>query len=123
MIDLTPEMIEKAKEAKSAEELRALAKKNGVEMTEEEAKAYYLQLNPPSGELDDDELDNVAGGCGGGSSSESKSAVPSSVEAYCNGCYATVTVAPRKDTEGAIDGYFAVCPKCGYVIMHLEDRF
>lgn len=125
MINLTPEMIEKAKEAKSAEELLALAKKNDVEMTEEEAKAYYLQLNPPSGELDDDDLDNVAGGgCGGKKESKpSKPQVPSSVVAYCYGCYATVEVAPRKDTEGDIDGYFAPCPKCGHVIMHLEDRF
>ncbi len=56
------ELILKAKEAKSAEELLALAKENGMEMTEEEANAYFAQLNPVSGELSDDELDNVAGG-------------------------------------------------------------
>ncbi len=34
-------------------------------MNEEEAKTYFAQLNPKSGELDDDDLDNVAGGgCG-----------------------------------------------------------
>jgi len=62
MKNLTPEMIEKAKTAKSAEELLALAKDNGVEMTEDEAKTYFAQLNPKSGELDDDDLDNVSGG-------------------------------------------------------------
>ena len=62
MTGFTPEMIEKAKAAKSAEELLALAKDNGVEMTVEEATAYFSQLNPKSGELDDDELDSVAGG-------------------------------------------------------------
>ena len=62
MTNLTPEMIEKAKAAKTAEELFALAKENNVEMTEEEAKTYFAQLNPASGELSDDELDNVAGG-------------------------------------------------------------
>ena len=41
MKSLTPEMIEKAKEAKSAEELLALAKKNDIEITEEEAKAHF----------------------------------------------------------------------------------
>ena len=58
----TPELIEKAKSAKSTEELMALAKENGIEMTEESANAYFNQLNPQMGELSDDELDNVAGG-------------------------------------------------------------
>ena len=60
------ELLEKAKQAKSAEEILALAKENGMEMTGEQAAAYYAQMNPASGELSDDELDNVAGGgCGG----------------------------------------------------------
>ena len=65
MKNLTPEMIEKAKEAKTAEELLALAKENGVEMTADEAATYFVQLNPKSGELDDDDLDAVAGGKAG----------------------------------------------------------
>ena len=56
------ELIAKAKQAKTPEELMALAKENGVELTEESAKAYFNQLNPKTGELADDELDNVAGG-------------------------------------------------------------
>lgn len=62
MTNFTPEMIEKAKTAKSADELVVLAKENGMEMSEAQAKAYYEQLHPASGELSDDELDNVAGG-------------------------------------------------------------
>ena len=62
MINLTNEMIEKAKVAKSAEELLEIAKANGVEMTPDEAATYFAQLNPNSGELNDDELDNVSGG-------------------------------------------------------------
>ena len=62
MKNLKPEMIEKAKAAKSAEELLALAKENGVEMTEEEAKAYFAELNSESCEIDDDDLENVSGG-------------------------------------------------------------
>ncbi len=61
MTNFTPEMIEKAKAAKTAEEILALAKENNMEMTEEEAKAYFEQFHK-SGELSDDELDNVAGG-------------------------------------------------------------
>ena len=66
MTNLTPEMIEKAKAAKSAEELLEIAKANNVEMTADEAATYFAQLNPKSGELDEDDLDAVAGagGCG-----------------------------------------------------------
>ena len=62
---LTPELIEKAKEAKTPEELLTLAKENGVEITAEEANAYFAQLHK-SGEISDDELDSVSGGgkCG-----------------------------------------------------------
>ena len=62
MENFNSELIEKAKQAKSVEELLALAKENGMEMTEEEAKAYYAQLHPVSGEIADDELENVSGG-------------------------------------------------------------
>ena len=65
MKNLTPEMIEKAKVKKNAEELLELAKANNVEMTADEAATYFAQLNPKSGELSDDDLDNVAGGLGG----------------------------------------------------------
>ena len=58
------EMIDKAKAAKSVEEILEFAKANRVEMTEKEAKSYFAQLNPKCGELDDDDLDNVSGGCG-----------------------------------------------------------
>ena len=58
----TPELIEKAKEAKTPDELMALAKENDMEMTEESAEAYYNLLHPQNGEISDDELDNVAGG-------------------------------------------------------------
>ena len=58
------EIIAKAREAKSAEELLAMAKENDIELTGEQAKEYYDRLHA-SGELSDDELDNVAGGgCG-----------------------------------------------------------
>ncbi len=55
------ELILKAKEAKSEQELLALAKENNVEMNEESAKAYFDRLHK-SGELSDEELDNVSGG-------------------------------------------------------------
>ena len=62
MKNITPEIIEKAKAAKSVEELLEIAKANNIEMIEDEAKTYFAQLNPKSGEIDDDDLDAVAGG-------------------------------------------------------------
>jgi len=62
MTHFNEEAIAKAKQAKSVEELLTLAKESGVEMTAEQAQEYYTQLHPKSGELADDELDNVAGG-------------------------------------------------------------
>ena len=61
----THELLEKAKQAKTPKELAALAKENGTEMTEESAKAYFVQLHK-TGELGDDELGSVSGGgnCG-----------------------------------------------------------
>lgn len=58
---ITDELIALAKGAKSPEELSELATKNGVELTGEEATAYFDCLNK-KGELSDDELDAVAGG-------------------------------------------------------------
>ena len=62
MMNQNQELIKQAKAVGSPEELLALAKENNMELTEEEATAYFAQLHGKSGELSDDELDNVAGG-------------------------------------------------------------
>ena len=59
---MNKEIISKAREAESAEELLAMAKENDIELTGEQAKEYYDRLHA-SGELADDELDSVSGGC------------------------------------------------------------
>ena len=61
-MELNKELLAKAKNAKTPEELIALANENGTEMTEESAEAYYNLLHPQNGEVSDDELDNVSGG-------------------------------------------------------------
>jgi hypothetical protein len=61
-MDFKEAIMEKAKQMRSVEELLALAEENSIEMTREQAQAYFIQLNPQSEELADDELDNVAGG-------------------------------------------------------------
>ena len=62
-MNVSKELLEKAKAAKSAEELLAMAKAEKVELTEEEAAKAFTELNK-TGEISDEELDNVAGGCG-----------------------------------------------------------
>ena len=61
-MELSNDLIAKAKQAKTAEEIMALAKENGIEMTAEEAQKSFALLHPQTGELSDDELDNVSGG-------------------------------------------------------------
>ena len=57
---LTKEMIEKAAQCETAEELIALAKTEGIEITKAEAEAYLDELQ--NVELDNAVLDKVAGG-------------------------------------------------------------
>ena len=65
-MNISKELIEKAKTAKSAEELLEMAKAEHIELTEEQAAKAFAELNK-MGELSDEELDNVAGGgCPGG---------------------------------------------------------
>ena len=57
---LTKEQIAMAMECETPEELIALAKKGGFEITKEEAEAYLDELQ--NVELDNAALDKVAGG-------------------------------------------------------------
>ena len=64
-MNFTAELIEKAKQAKRVEELQELAKAENIELSAEEAIKAFAELHK-TGELSDDELGNVAGGCGSG---------------------------------------------------------
>ena len=57
---ITKEMMEKAEQCKTADDLVALAKANGITLTKEEADAYLAEMD--NMELDEEALDNVAGG-------------------------------------------------------------
>ena len=61
-MNVSKELLEKAKAAKSAEELLAMAKAESVELTEEQAEKAFAELHK-TGELSDEELNSVAGGC------------------------------------------------------------
>jgi hypothetical protein len=102
MKNLTPEIISKAKAAKSAEELLALAKANNVELTEEEAKTYFAQLNANNA-VSDEELDAVAGGCGDDEENKGTTGV---IKCNCPSCGRPVT---RQITQ---------CPHCNMYFSH-----
>ena len=108
MKNLTPELIEKAKAAKTPEELLEIAKANGVEMTPDEASAYFAQITPTSGEIDDDDLDSVAGGaCSYRPKSGDTVRVTSGQTCpICGGCIGTVKPVGAMSTGGV------VCENC-----------
>ena len=57
---ITKEMLEKASKCQTAEELIELAKKAGIEITKEQAEAYFEELH--NIELDKETLEKIAGG-------------------------------------------------------------
>ena len=58
--EITSEQIMKAAQCKTADELMALAKAEGVDITKEEAEAYLAELADV--ELDEAQLNKAAGG-------------------------------------------------------------
>ena len=58
--ELTKEMIAKAMQCKTVDELMSLARSEGFEITKDEAEAYFAELADV--ELDEKALRNVAGG-------------------------------------------------------------
>ena len=62
-MQISDELKKKAMTAKNAEELLGMAEENHIEMTLEQASNYYSSMHT-EGKISDDELDNVAGGCG-----------------------------------------------------------
>ena len=122
MKNFNAEMIEKAKTVKSAEELLELAKASNVEMTADEAATYFAQLNPKSGELDDDDLDAVAGGACADSNGNDNPAVGvgdtvqiTSGET-CPDCGGNIGVAAKRKNGPCIK-----CSKCGTGTCKLND--
>ena len=125
MKNFNAEMIEKAKTVKSTEELLELAKASNVEMTADEAAKYFAQLNPKSGELDDDDLDAVAGG-GCGDSSDSSNNDNSAVRIgdtvqitsgeACSTCGGKIGIVRQRKLR-----FYIGCNKCDKKICDLGD--
>ena len=128
MKNFTPELIAKAKAAKSTEELLALAKTNNVDLSETEAKTYFEQLNA-NGAVSDDELDIVAGGLGcpdDGEENDAKSKfmIGKKVRVLdgkiCPKCHSNEGVIGHDLTASGMTGntMYVVCPKCNEAITN-----
>ena len=124
MKNITPELIAKAKAAKSAEELLALAKENGVELTEEEAKTYFAQLGT-SGAVADDDLDAVSGGwdCPDG---DTVTTLPVGTKVkvidgtkckLCDGDEGTIMLETTSGGNVGSPARYVRCSKCGKTII------
>ena len=123
MKNFPPELIAKAKTAKSAEELLELAKANNVELTETEAKTYFAQLNA-NGAVSDDELDAVAGG-GCGETYKVGTKVRFTDGTMCPNCRSTFGIVAL-NTSMAIGpgggGNYVQCAHCATTISNSVDE-
>ena len=117
-MQFSKELIEKAKSAKSAEELLEMAKAENVELTEEQAEQAFAELHK-TGEIADEELDNVAGGCGKEEIPEPKykigDMVISSRGFPCHTCgiYRDFQITEVHRSPDGKHTYSIACPECG----------
>ena len=122
MMNFTPELVEKAKAAQTAEELLSLAKATGVEMTAAEAAAYFAQLNPKTGELSDDDLDAVSGGAC--SSNSDLPAVGTKVRITsgqtCKKCGSNIGRMDARNAYGPMPAFF--CVNCSWLDGFIADE-
>ena len=110
--------LEKARTANSAEELLEMAKAENIEISAEEAAKAFAELNK-TGELSDEELDNVAGGCGKEKIPEPKykigDMVISSRGFPCHTCgiYRDFQITEVHRSPDGKHTYSIACPECG----------
>ena len=110
MKNITPEIIAKAKTAASADELLAIAKENGVELTSDEAKTYFDQVSA-SGVVADEELDLVAGGCGTTFANGERVRLKYK---RCSDCKSDIGIYYKHTADGIAS---IKCDSCGAIIM------
>lgn len=114
------ELINEIKNCKTIDELITVSKDNGYELTKEEAKAYFDKFNK-SGELTDDELSNVTGGCTWWRNGKAYSGKPHHylIVTCGNSCpgYSRPMPAPSNGNDLKARG---TCPSCGAYQEYLD---
>ncbi len=111
MLNIDKELLKKAKQAQSVEELIELAKEEDFELSEEYAKGIFQMLNSKAGELEDEELDNVSGG----------SCAPKPQPYSCPNCgFGEYELEHTPPTQ--IPKIFKVCKRCGDKKVFYDGR-
>ena len=110
MKNFTPELIAKAKAVSTVDELLTIAKENDIELTEDEAKTYFEQLNA-NGAVADDELDAVAGGgsCPGDEEVTFEPGEVVELKTVCPDCECCLGIYQKAD---GIGGCIVQCMQC-----------
>ncbi len=114
-------LIEKAGKAESVEDLMRIAEENSIHLEKETAELYYEKLNPPLGELSDDEIASVTGGgCGGGKLDTGLNFNAGSDELYTG---RKIYLKNEGHCRGASSNYrpslFCLKPGCGCKTFHI----
>lgn len=117
---MNEELLKKAKEAVSVEELLKLAEENKIELSKEEAEKIFTRLHC-NGELTEDDLDKVSGGgCSEYVFSGPKYAIGHYVELkgdswyrYCYDCKYNCWIVKNIDYEYRSRVYILSCANCG----------
>ena len=111
MADFHAAIIQKAKGAKTAQELLELAKAEGIHITASEAATYFAQLNPDLGQISDDELGGVSGG---GCADDLPLYVNYTMvqEFFCEKCFRVYPAAQCKVIHYEAQDDVAYCPVC-----------
>lgn len=102
------DLIEKGREAKTPQELLALAKEMNIEMSAQDAEEAFALLNK-KGELSDEELDNVSGG----SSSASNSV---ELPYHCSQCGGSQFGLCLKELSETVVTLRWICANCGKIL-------
>ena len=120
MANFTTEIVKKAKAAKSAEELHKLAKAEGMDITADEAKSYFSQLNSESAELADDELKVVSGG-GCGDNLPLYRNYSTVQDFFCTNCFRLYPASQCKVIHYETQDDVAYCPDCKGEVYPAEE--
>ena len=114
--ELTDEMMEKVKQAESAEEILKLAEEYGISLTEDDVK--QVQAFMSEGEMTEDELESVAGGKG---KPDPKYKVGQRVKAFHSSyTYQAGTITAAKFIELQNSWYYTIQLDIGDVIEYPE---
>lgn len=110
---ISPELLEKMLNAADADELASVAADAGVKLSGKEAAALF---SSKQGEIVDDELSDVTGGCGGGSDVAGEERCPACGSTNCTFSNEKTFLSGPYDRR-TYDGH---CNSCGHNFTYIK---